>query len=573
MAITMKKRVLQDYSLIHQHVERAKTDFTLSADGNAFYYVILPLLLDLQDDEVDDAVTDEFYQAAKGHEKGKDRGIDAIFVDTKYERPSIHLFSCKYSSTFEKTEGFFPSNEINKIETFLGDLMRKNQSVLKEVNPTLSAKIVEIWNQMEHGNPTWVVHICSNLTETFAPDEEARFQRLLNRYSNFSSQYHTQSSLAARLTRKGRTRVDGKMKAIDQNLFEQSGGDIRALIVHVDALELIKLLCNREDLRRNANLPDTESLKSAEILEDAFEDNIRIYLQQRSKVNRNIKATALSEESKRFFYFNNGITLTCDHFSYPKSQRGPVIELENIQVVNGGQTIHALFEAFRTDPEKLRPVELLCRIYETRDRELSSRIAECTNSQSPVKTRDIRSIDLVQMKLEKEFGAIGYFYERKKNQFANQIKARRLDAEKCGQVVLAFFEDMPLEAKNKKGLIFGEKYDDIFSEEVTAHRLLLPYVLFERIEKEREKRATGSKLWLRYASYHMLYSLKLLATKKGIQTQWPELEPIWKLCAKARKVVGNARNSAKAQQREFADVLFFKSGTAKKMIESEIDAS
>src|SRR6185369_6381076 len=152
-------------------------------------------------------------------------------------------------------------------------------------------------------------------------------------------------------------------------------GDIRALIVHVEASQLIRLLCNDEALRTNANC-DMSSLSALSICEDAFEDNVRIYLQGRSKVNRNIKATILSSENGRFFYFNNGITITCDRFKYPTSQSAPIIELENIQVVNGGQTVHALFEAFNEKPASLEPVEVLCRIYETTDSELSSRIAE-----------------------------------------------------------------------------------------------------------------------------------------------------------------------------------------------------
>ena len=48
----------------------------------------------------------------------------------------------------------------------------------------------------------------------------------------------------------------------------------------------------------------------------------------------------------RFFYYNNGITVTCSHFEYPKQVRNPIINLENLQIVNGSQTIHALFEAF-----------------------------------------------------------------------------------------------------------------------------------------------------------------------------------------------------------------------------------
>lgn len=573
----MQTRVLQDFSLIHQAVQKAKRDFNLDEDSNAFYFVLLSLLLDLQDDEMEDAITDNFFQNVRKRTAGKDRGIDAIHVDSGRDGSVIHLISAKYTNNFEKSEAFISSNEIDKIESFLGALMRKDPELAQDTNPALIGKVKEIWDEIENHNPTFVVHICTNKTESFEPTEKARFEKALGKYSNFIPEYHVQSSIAARLARKGRVPVNGMIKAINENLFELSGGDVRALIVHVDGLELLRLLSDRAHLRSNANLQEFTEMRESSLFEHAFEDNIRLYLQQKSKVNQNIKQTATSNESHRFFYFNNGITITCDRFTYPKEQRAPIVELENIQVVNGGQTLHALSDAYKESPEKFKSVELLCRIYETKDRELSSRIAECTNSQSPVKTRDIRSIDLVQIKLEKEFGAMGLFYERKKDQFSIQDKAKRIDAEKCGQVALAFFEQMPQEAKNKKGLIFGDKYDDIFSDQTTAAKMLLPYQLFEFIDKERKTRSKGRSAWLRYASYHILFAIRLLADKKKIDLVLNNLDKITKLYVQARSAVGQARDidrkKAKRSKREFADVLFFKSKSAARNVEKVVETS
>ena len=572
----MSKRVLQDFALIHQEVDKAKRDFGLADDSNAFYYVLLPLLLDLQDDEVDEAITDNFYQGVKKRPAGKDRGIDAIYIQSNGDSPTIHLFACKYTSTFEKTEGFTDSNQIDKIESFLASVMGKSDELKQDVNSALASKVAEIWDEIENGNPAFVVHICTNRTAGFEPSELSRFERVLAKYSKIRSEFHTQASLSARLAQKERVQIDGKVKAIDTHVFEIQGGDVRALILHVDAVELLRLLSNREHLRTNPNLDNTVELQEADLCEDAFEDNIRLYLQQRSKVNKNIKATVLSdEENHYFFYFNNGITITCDRFAYPKQQRAPIVEVENIQVVNGGQTLHALSEAYKEHPTKLKAVELLCRLYETKNKELSSRIAECTNSQNPVKTRDIRSIDLVQVKLEKEFKALGLFYERKKNQFANEDKVKRIDAEKCGQVMLAFYEEMPQEAKNKKAIIFGDKFDDLFSDDTTAHKLLLPYRLFETVEENRGRGKNKKSPWVRYASYHILYALRLSADAKRIPIEYRNLDKILKLYGKSRNLVYRARKAEKAtakrEKRDFADVLFFKSKAAKVHIDKLVE--
>ena len=178
-------------------------------------------------------------------------------------------------------------------------------------------------------------------------------------------------------------------------------------------------------------------------------------------------------------------------------------------------------------------------------------------------------IDIFQIKLEKEFEALGLYYERKRNQYGTQPKTIRVDSERCGQVALAFYYKMPLEAKNKKALIFGDKYDDIFSEETTAQVLLLPLRLFENIEAQRLTHSKGQNAWLRYASYHILYALRLIAESKQIPLQFSQLDTIFRLYAKAKSAVRAARATAKKEQRnEFEDVLFFKSGIAKSLIEN-----
>ena len=81
--------------------------------------------------------------------------------------------------------------------------------------------------------------------------------------------------------------------------------------------------------------------------------------------------------------------MTCDKFEYAQTQRAPVIKITNLQIVNGGQTIHALYNALLDDPSKLQDIDILCRLYETNNQELSTNIAEYTNSQNPVENRDI----------------------------------------------------------------------------------------------------------------------------------------------------------------------------------------
>ena len=80
--------------------------------------------------------------------------------------------------------------------------------------------------------------------------------------------------------------------------------------------------------------------------------------------------------------------------------------------------------------------------------------------------------------------------------------------------------------------------------------------------------AKGQNAWLRYASYHILYAVRIVAEKRGLQSVYSNLATIAKLYPKARSAVRAARAAVKKQQgKEFEDVLFFKSSLAKTQVE------
>lgn len=572
---------LQDFSLIRTYVEKFKSDNTLQTSSLAFSFFVLDLLFSLQADEIEDALTDSFYLRTRSQDSGHDRGIDALYIDGSESPSVVHLFSFKYTEDFKKTGNHFPSGEIDKILGFLSSIMQRDESLKSHVNSALYSKVEEIWSLFDSQNPKFLVHVCANYYHPFEEGEKKRFERELSKYSSVAAEYHLMPELVKRLTHRGRQIVHGRVKAIDKNLFEKAGGDIRALVVELDARDLIRLVINDEALRNRVDIDDYSLLRGHDLLEDAFEDNVRIYLKQRSRINQNIKSTALGDESYRFFFYNNGITLTCSRFEYPRNQRGPIIILENIQIVNGGQTIHALFEAFQENPEKFHDLEVLCRIYQTSNESLSTSIAEYTNSQNPVKSRDIRSNDYVQKKLEKELFAQAYYYERKKGQHQDKPRARRIDAEKVGQVLMAFFNQMPAEAKDNKRLIFAEKYDEIFNDSVTAGGVLLCLTLFSRVEQERNRMfaslADDNEQWEKesfvlHSSYYLLYLLRKIAEKNGIELEFDQAEPIAANYSEAiemiRKATEMERLEFQKRKENYNHRVFFKGNRPKKHLDT-----
>jgi len=211
---------------------------------------------------------------------------------------------------------------------------------------------------------------------------------------------------------------------------------------------------------------------------------------------------------------------------------------------------------------------------------LTTRIAEYTNSQNPVCSRDIRSIDFVQQKLEKELFAKGYYYERKKSQFSHHNKGQRIDAEKTGQILLSFLNKMPSEAKNQKSEIFASRYEEIFNDSINADKVLLGIKLFERIENSKnsfkEKLINGidedqKSSYLSYASYWLLFFLSELAIRKNIQFEESQLETIWSLYSNVQLLIENLIQKEKyvmaKKNDKYSHVAFFKHNRPKKLYE------
>lgn len=428
----------------------------------AFPLLMLVNFLDISDEEAEDSITNG----------AKDRGVDAIFVDERDGKNSIHVFQFKYVNTFRKTKNNFPSSETDKLVSFFADVLDENKGMEQTCNPILWNKVKEIWSALNKPKPCIEVHFCGNM-KIMEDGERLRADNSLGKYKYFNVHHHSLDSIISLFVDRKIPKIDNKITVVDKDYFDRTDGSIRGMICTVEASEIVRIISDPE----NPN----------QVFPDIFNDNVRIYLSRTNRINRKIIATALSDENSLFWYFNNGITITCDSLSYPKGKRAPIVELENIQIVNGGQTSNALFEAYQNDPEKLNDVLILVRIIETKSQSVSLSIAESTNSQTPIKSRDLRSNDDIQKKIEEAFEGMGLYYERKLKQYQDHPKNIRVDALTAGQAHLAYGLELPEVAKKDRGRIFSDLYDSVFTDDLIADELLISYRILELIEKEKKK--------------------------------------------------------------------------------------
>ncbi len=159
-----------------------------------------------------------------------------------------------------------------------------------------------------------------------------------------------------------------------------------------------------------------------------FDKNIREYLGlkgKRAKTNREIQSTLLNDiERNRFFYYNNGITIVCDHFYKPQTNgRKSFLRVVQPQIVNGCQTVNTIYntiEDFSADKEEGEVVKLfkhcsilvkIFKINKTNDAEktIYENIVRYTNTQTGIAAKDFASKDEYFKNLQDNFSARGFY--------------------------------------------------------------------------------------------------------------------------------------------------------------------
>src|SRR6266480_5019250 len=117
--------------------------------------------------------------------------------------------------------------------------------------------------------------------------------------------------------------------------------------------------------------------------EGLLQRNIRVD-QRETATNRSIEATCTGDDSKNFLHFNNGVTFLCESASYDGFQA--VLTLEKAQVVNGGQTIRALYRAFQKGSLKSDVMVPARAITSSGDKNFANNVAVNQNNQNPMGT-------------------------------------------------------------------------------------------------------------------------------------------------------------------------------------------
>lgn len=358
----------------------------------AFVVLCVKVMLDLSDDEAVDCLT----------EGGNDFGVDAIAIgDVADGEFTVTLVQSKYHH--ENLEGVkgFPQSGVEKAVQAVRALFDPNAPV--KLNRRLQAQIEEVRSLILDGNiPRVRFLLCSNGTSWKMPEVQAIIDR-----ENFRDRAvfeHVNHDVLVRILQSSKPVKDtlqfsGKATVEDFNYA-------RVFVGKVPVSELARLM-------------DAHG-------ERLLERNIRRYLGLHgNRVNEAIAATLRSEtERPNFYFYNNGVTLICDHFAHNALQsENHKVRVEGLQIINGGQTsktIQATLDRLQLDLPNVGmnfdTTFVLVRLYQV-PRESGSfvqTITYATNSQNPVDLKDLRSNDPRQGSIELSLRDLGYEYRRQR---------------------------------------------------------------------------------------------------------------------------------------------------------------
>ena len=186
-----------------------------------------------------------------------------------------------------------------------------------------------------------------------------------------------------------------------------------------------------------------------------LESNVRTFLQFRGKVNKGMKSTLL-QSPENFFAYNNGLTVTASDIELEENSGKLVIKkLDNMQIVNGGQTTSAIYFSplskgnqsgidFREIDLSKVFVQMKLAVIDNDEESdnLKTNVAKYANTQNNITDADLISNHALHRSIETQSRAVWsppsessavmtkWFYERARGQYQTKILSFRTNQQR-----------------------------------------------------------------------------------------------------------------------------------------------
>ncbi|MEU9003894.1 AIPR family protein, partial [Streptomyces sp. NPDC048551] len=324
--------------------------------------------------------------AARVFDGQDDQGLDSIAVDLATTRSRICLVQAKWS---DQNKGGFGEADVHKMFHGLELMLDRN---FGRFNRRFQPFVPDIERAYDSGTP--------KITLVLALMREAPLSDGVRELIRMKQEEQNQV-----------VRDMVEVKVLDLRDFHRAIlGDAAA--PKIDAK--VQLECfGQESMPYKAmygtmTVPDLADLYE-EHRRGLFARNIRDSLDE-SDVNAKIRET-LREEPEHFWYFSNGITMLCESIQpIGRAMPGKVgnFQLSGVSVVNGAQTVSAIYRAFTEDTGAAQDGRVLVRLISLEDCPpgFGDQVTTTTNTQNPIEERDFKSLDPGQVRLRDDFAML-----------------------------------------------------------------------------------------------------------------------------------------------------------------------
>lgn len=222
--------------------------------------------------------------------------------------------------------------------------------------------------------------------------------------------------------------------------------------------------------------------------------NLRYYIKS-TNIDNKIEESILFD-GKDFWYLNNGIIIVCNDYKVV----GNEIWLKQFSIVNGGQTSR-MIGTIPFDEDFYISCKIIKNIFETAQEKnlFISKVAEASNTQKPIKAKDIIANRIEQRNLKSLIQDNGVFIEIKRGEKCNHEiypeAWQRTKNNELAQDLYSFVFMEPGPARNSVSSMLSneEKYNVIFREHEYDFDFLRDILFLEKSYKEYQKMINKDK--------------------------------------------------------------------------------
>ena len=420
-----------------------------------------------------------------------DKQIDAIVVDD--DASTVFVVQGKFFG-----EGNVGPEPLREVLASWAQL--RNISKLQETgNQKLKRRLPEVATALEDEySVSFELIITGTLTQG-AKDDLSQFQQVLADSDDFPAEIHIVDS--DEMKRRYDMALERESPLLSHRLELENG---KYMVMQVGGTKCVVAALSLKECIRLPGIKDGT----------LFQKNVRQSLGLNNRVNKGIRATIYGEDSGDFFFRHNGITALCKN---AEISDGTLIA-RGINVVNGCQSLNTIISCSERVKD-LNQAYVMFRFYEIPQRERADRISICTNSQSAVKPRDLRSNDRSVLSIKRSYEQkypSGYFVTKRGEEApADKDPSLVVDLLELGKYLMAWHSQRP-NVSYSETKIFDKHFEQLFKRngEYDPENVRALHKWMEEIKKRWEREnplgLNESLLAMRaYAPYHHLYAVSV----------------------------------------------------------------